>query len=37
MPTWAWSLAVAAALVAGAVGGFAFAAWLIGMERRDAR
>jgi hypothetical protein len=33
MPTWGWIVVAAAGgLVAGAVAGFGFAAWLIGMD-----
>jgi hypothetical protein len=37
MPTWGWAVTVAGGVVLGAVGGFAFAAWLIGMNLNDRR
>ena len=38
MPTWGWIVVAAAGgVVAGAVGGFSFAAWLIGMNQADAK
>jgi hypothetical protein len=37
MPTWAWCATAAACLVVGAIGGFGFAAWLIGMNVNEHR
>jgi hypothetical protein len=37
MPTWAWCTVTAAGVVLGAVGGFSFAAWLIGLNVNENR
>ena len=35
MPVWGWVATVAVGVALGALAGFGFAAWLIGMNQRD--